>query len=218
MFITADTQSIRTHAIPERPSPAKLVALRSFPTPLLGDAMGRLNLMDGALKPLFPEAHCAGPALTVLTREGDNLAIHCALDEAEPGDILVINGFGGSTRAVFGDLLAEICLARGVAGVILDGFARDASTMEQLGLPVWCRGTSPAGPFKHGPGAVGAPVACGGLVVNSGDIVIADADGVAVVPAADISAVASRAEDAERNEGTLRARIRDSATPTPART
>lgn len=210
MFITADTASIHVHEPIPRMDPTSIERFNRFPTPLIGDATGRLGLMDAGMKPLSSDARSAGPALTVLTREGDNLAIHCALDHANPGDILVINALGGQTRAVFGDLLAEICLARGVAGVVLDGLSRDAVAIRDLGLPVWCRGISPAGPFKHGPGAVGVAVACGGLVVHPGDLIVADSDGVAVVTPDHTEHVLLRLAELEQNEEVIRQKIRRS--------
>jgi len=210
MFITADTGSVEIHEVTPRTDQASLKRFQSFPTPLIGDAMGRMGLMDAGLAALHSNARCVGPAFTVLTREGDNLAIHVALDYALPGDVLVINALGGRTRAVFGDLLAEICLARGIAGVIIDGLSRDAAAILELGLPVWARGVSPAGPFKHGPGAVGIPVACGSLVVRSGDIVVADGDGIAVVAAERSDVVAARVEELDAAEGALRRKIQAS--------
>lgn len=214
MFITADIGSIEIHDTTARVAPSVITRFQSFPSPLIGDAMGRLGLMDPGIAPLHTEARCAGPALTALSREGDNLAIHVALDHALPGDVLVVNALGGRTRAVFGDLLAEICVARGIAGVIIDGLSRDAAAIRELGLPVWARGLSPAGPFKHGPGAVGVPIACGGLVVRSGDLVVADGDGVAVVPAERASAIAGRVSELEDAEDALRLKIRQSAPST----
>lgn len=210
MFITADTGTIEVHDPTARVDPSIVERYASLPTALIGDAMSRLGLMDGGISSLYPAARCAGPALTVLCRDGDNLAIHVALDHAEPGDILVVNALGGRTRAVFGDLLAEICIARAVAGVVIDGLSRDAAAIRELGLPVWARGLSPAGPFKHGPGAVGAAVAAGGLVVRSGDLVVADADGVAVVAAERTAFVADRVAEFEIAEAALRLRIRQS--------
>ncbi|KAA9089176.1 RraA family protein [Microbacterium radiodurans] len=210
MFINADTSTVHVHDRTEELPPDLVARFAHAASTLVGDAMGRFGLMDSGISALDGRARCAGRALTVLTREGDNLAIHVALDHAEPGDVLIIDAQGGSARAVFGDLLAEICMTRGIAGVIIDGLSRDAAAISDLGLAVWARGLSPAGPFKNGPGAVGAPVACGGVVVNPGDLIVADADGVAVIPAGRIAAVAREVERLEAAEDRLRARIRNS--------
>jgi regulator of RNase E activity RraA len=172
--------------------------------------------METGIASQWATGRCVGPALTVLTREGDNLAIHRALDDAEPGDVLVINALGGTTRAVFGDLLAEICLAAGIAGVIIDGLTRDRAAIKELGLPIWARGVSPAGPAKYGPGSVSVPVACGGTVVNPGDLITADDDGVAVIPIQRAESVLRRLADIDKFEEDLRTKIRNSTTTTAA--
>ena len=210
MFIDAPTSSLTVGPRPAT-SPLEVVqTLKQYPTANVGDAMNRLNLMDSGIAAQWTSGRCVGPALTVLTRDGDNLAIHRALDDAEPGDILVINALGGTTRAVFGDLLAEICLAAGIAGVIIDGLTRDRADIEEMALPLWARGVSPAGPAKYGPGAVNVPVACGGVVVNPGDLISADGDGVAVVPSDISAAVLDKLRDIDNFERELRAKIRNS--------
>lgn len=191
-----------------RPGPDEVAAFRSTPAASVGDAMDRFGLMQPSIGVQWPGARCVGPAFPVLTREGDNLAIHRGLDEIRPGDVLVVNGFGAPTRAVFGDLLAEICVQRGVAGVVVDGAVRDAEAIAELGLPLWAAARSPAGPTKNGPGVIGAAIACGGVVVTPGDLVVGDGDGVAVVPRARIDSVRDRLAEIGRFESRLRADIR----------
>lgn len=210
MFIEAVTDSCRIASRWPRPDAETVAALGRFPAANIGDAQDRLGLVHSGIAARWPGARCAGPALPVLTREGDNLAIHRALDEAEPGDVLVVNGFGETSRAVFGDLLAEICLARGIAGVVLDAASRDVGAIAELGLPLWARANSPAGPTKTGPGTIGYPVAIGGVVVHPGDVLIADDDGVAVVEQSRTEAVLQRLEGIERFEAGLRQRIKES--------
>ncbi|WP_353710669.1 hypothetical protein [Arthrobacter sp. K5] len=214
MFIDAATTSLTVGHRPTNSGMEFVEGLKQYPTANVGDAMDRLNLMDTGIASQWATGRCVGPALTVLTREGDNLAIHRALDDAEPGDILVINALGGTTRAVFGDLLAEICLAAGIAGVVIDGLTRDRAAIKELGLPVWARGVSPAGPAKYGPGSVSVPVACGGTVVNPGDLITADDDGVAVIPIQRAESVLRRLADIDKFEEDLRAKIRNSTTAT----
>ncbi|MET9793795.1 RraA family protein [Streptomyces canus] len=208
MYINASADNCQVHTSWHRPDRQLVAALSVHPTANVGDALDRFGLAHSTVRALMPGARCAGPALTVLTREGDVLAVHRALDEAQPGDVLVINGRGDEARAVFGDLMAEICLAKGVVGVVIDGVTRDVQATAELGLPVWARGSTPAGPTKTGPGFIGLPVAVGGVVVNPGDIVVADGDGVAVVPQDRAAAVVDRLGDIERLEDALRARIR----------
>lgn len=210
MFIDAPTTTLK---VKDRPAVATdLVPLLSqYPAANVGDAMDRLNLMDSSIKTQWSGGRCAGPALTVLTRDGDNLAIHRALDDALPGDVLVISALGGSARAVFGDLLAEVCLAAGIAGVVLDGLTRDRAVIESLGLPIWARGVSPAGPSKYGPGQVWTPIACGGVVVNPGDLIVADDDGVAVVPQQDVRPVVDRLAVIDGFEESFRQKVRNAS-------
>lgn len=208
MFIDAPTGSC---AIAEtdwpRPAAELIEAFGAYPAANVGDALGRLGLMEPAIAARTPAAHCAGPALTVLTREGDNLAIHRALDDARPGDVLVVNALGESSRAVFGDLLAEVCLAHGLAGVVIDGAVRDVDAIAAIGLPVWAKGVTPAGPSKHGPGQIGVTIACGRVVVAPGDLIVADGDGVAVVPGASADAVLTELERIARTEDAFRERV-----------
>ncbi|WP_031466202.1 aldolase [Sciscionella sediminilitoris] len=208
MFIDAPADSCRVAPAWPRPDAETLAAFAAFPTANIGDAQDRLGLVNGTVRAQWPGARCTGAALPVLTREGDNLAIHRALDEAVPGDVLVVNALGENSRAVFGDLLAEICRTRGVRGVVLDGATRDATAIAELGLPLWARASSPAGPTKNGPGVIGEPVAIGGVVVSPGDIVVADADGVAVVSPQRAAELLDRLETIEHYETGLRQRIR----------
>ncbi|MGF0313477.1 RraA family protein [Rhodococcus sp. IEGM1428] len=195
----------------DRPSASAVAAIAGYPAANIGDAQDRLNLMSASIKTQWTGARCAGPAVTVYTREGDNLAIHRALDEVEVGDVLVINGRGDGNRAVFGDLLAEICLAKGVAGVVIDGTIRDREAIAEVGLPTWATGVTPTGPTKNGPGVIGQSIACGGVVVSSGDIIVADDDGVAVVAPARLAEVTAKLATIDKFESELRARIRATA-------
>lgn len=210
MFIDAAADNCRI-VLPtwERVDPSVIDKFAAFPAANVGDAMDRFGLMISSIKLRTPSARCVGSALPVLTREGDNLAVHRALDEAEPGDVLVVNGLGDDRRAVFGDLLAEICLVRGVSGVVVDGAVRDVEAIAQLGLPVWASAVTPAGPTKNGPGVIGGPIACGGIVVHPGDIVVADFDGVAIVSRADCQAVLARLRAIDLSEAAFRSRVHE---------
>ena len=207
MFIKASTESI-TVTQPWERCDAELVAkIAAYPVANIGDALGRTGLMCSAIHGVWAGAACHGSILPINTREGDNLAIHRALDEAQPGDVLVVNGFSDINRAVFGDLLAEICLARGVAGVIIDGAVRDAEAIGAIGLAAFARATTPAGPSKMGPGTVGEPVACGNLVCNPGDAIVADSDGIAVIPRARLAEVLAKLGEIDAMETALRQQI-----------
>lgn len=164
-----------------RPSAATLARYRGYGTPDVSDLLNRLYAMDGAIKNLVNDAPLCGPALTVKLYPGDNLMLHKALDVAQPGDVVVVDSSMNTTTAVIGDLVASKARHRGIAGVIVDGLVRDLEGVREVGLPIYARGTTPKGPLHRGPGELGYPVACGGLVVNPGDIVVADGSGIVVV-------------------------------------
>jgi 4-hydroxy-4-methyl-2-oxoglutarate aldolase len=153
----------------------------------------RVSVVLG-LEPAWPAAHVVGPALTVQGAPGDNLALHHAVAAAEAGEVIVLALGGESSVAHCGDLIALAARSRGVAAIVLDGAIRDRAELESVGLPVFHRGTSPRGPGKAGPGALRVPVTIGGVRIEPGDLVCADADGIAVVPAAHAVAVVEAAE------------------------
>jgi len=183
-----------------RPSPAVVERFRGVPTSTVADAQERLWVLDGGIGSMWSGAACAGPALPVYTRAGDNLAVHHALDLAEPGDVLVVNGQGDTTRALVGELLAARAIQAGLGGIVVDGAVRDVAALPAVGLPIFARAATPAGPYKHGPAEIGHPVACGGVVCSPGDIVCGDADGVVVVPQARVAEVAERVDEVLRYE------------------
>ncbi|TYC13573.1 methyltransferase [Micromonospora sp. MP36] len=156
--------------------------------------MERLGALDSRIQASWPGAKVAGPAFTVWTRAGDNAAIHAALRIAKPGDVIVVNGQGDESRALLGELIGGRAAAAGIAGFVLDGAVRDAADLGEIGMPVFARACTPAGPYKHGPGRLGVTIAVGGVAVSLGDIVVGDADGVVVVPQADAEVVATAAE------------------------
>ncbi|GAA4873086.1 RraA family protein [Saccharopolyspora cebuensis] len=207
MFINASTDTITVEQPAARVDAAVLDRLGKAPAANVGDVFHRMLVLDGGIRAYSDRTTMVGTALPVHTRAGDNLAIHRALDEAQPGDVLVINGQADLTRAIIGDLIGEIMVNRGVLGAIVDGAVRDVAALSAQGMVIFARAVTPAGPFKNGPGTVGAPVAVGGVVVSPGDVIVADADGVAVVPAAKAEWAADRAEHVIQFEEQLRQRI-----------
>jgi regulator of RNase E activity RraA len=158
-----------------------LATLARFGTAMVTDAMERFGALDSEIHAQWPTARLMGNAFTVWTRSGDNLAIHKALDMVAPGDVLVVNGSGDKSRALIGEMIGIKAKARGVAGFVLDGAARDIDALRELGMPVFARASTPAGPYKHGPFRLLEPIAVGGVCVSPGDAVLADSDGVAIV-------------------------------------
>ena len=174
--------NVRVNTLWKRDDEHVLARFRTHSVANLGDALDRLNIADGGIAPIWSGAKAVGTALPVLTVAGDNKAVITALEHIRPGDLLVINAFGYDGRAIIGDNLAQRFAVHGAVGAVVDGYVRDAAIIEQLRVPVFARGLTPAGPFKNGPGTIGEPVAIGGVVVNPGDIVAADGDGVIVIP------------------------------------
>lgn len=199
-----------------RRAPSELLArFQEFPVANLGDAMNRIGIVDAGILPMWDGARAVGSALPITTVAGDNLALIEVLDLIQPGDFLTINAARYTDRAVMGDNLAQRYQAFGAVGAVVDGAARDRDIIRDFAFPVWSRGISPAGPFKHGPGAIGAPAAVGGVVVNAGDIIVGDSDGVIVVPlerAEEVLAGAAEIARIEREKDEEAARFRAEAT------
>ena len=190
-----------------RPDPQVIKGFEGIPTGVISDAMGRTGSMAAEIKPVWPRARLVGPALTVRTFPADNLMIHKAVTLATKGDVLVVNAGGYKDTAVFGDLLGYSCKVHGIAGVVIDGASRDAAGMAAIGFPVFARAVLPMGPFKDSPGSINVPVSCGGVAVRPGDIIVADADGVVVVPSEEAAAVLSKAQGASAKEEQMRERL-----------
>jgi regulator of RNase E activity RraA len=183
-----------------RPDEALLDSFGDSASPQVADAMSRFGAMDSGIRPIWKVPRIIGSAITVWCHAGDNLMIHKAIAVASRGDILVVNTQGVTHSAPFGELLARSALFSGIAGVIVDGPARDAQMLEKLQLPVYSRGICPGGCNKVGGGEIGAIIACGGVAVRPGDIIVADYDGITVVPledAVEVAAASKRKCEAE---------------------
>jgi RraA family protein len=154
---------------------------REFETPDISDILNRMYTMRPDIRNLVNDTPLVGPACTVKVFPGDNLMVHKSLDVAKPGDIVVIDASGSDRNAVLGDLVANKAKHRGIAGFIVDGLVRDLPGLIEAGLPVYARGVTPFGPLHRGPGELNYTISCGGIVVNPGDIVVADKSGIAVV-------------------------------------
>jgi len=164
----------------ERVSPELVAQAADFQAAILADVAGRRGAMHGRIQALRPRMKVAGPALTVEVRPGDNLMIHAAIAMAKPGDVLVIDGKGDQTSALMGTIMMTACRQLGIAGVIVDGAVRDSLEIDEMDFPVFSVGTNPNGPTKNIGGRIGHPISCGGVSVQAGDFVLADADGIVV--------------------------------------
>ncbi|MGG5890562.1 RraA family protein [Falsiroseomonas sp. HC035] len=172
----------------------------AVPVANIGDVVNRMQAMRGGFKAYGGRRALAGPAYTVRARAGDNLMLHEALDLAQPGDVVVCDAGGDFGTAIMGGIMARHAAKRGIAAIIIDGAVRDIVGLAKLHLGVWARSVTPAGPYKDGPGEIGYPVSCGGLVVMPGDLIAADEDGIVVIPHADAVSVVTAAEAHSRME------------------
>ena len=185
---------------------------RDVPTANVSDAMSRMTAGGSTLRPLHAGGAMAGPALTVKTRPGDNLMIHKALTLIQPGDVIVVDGGGDLTNSLIGELMLSHARAAGAAGVVINGAVRDSAWIRSNDFPVFAAGVTHRGPYKDGPGEINVPVAFDGMVINPGDLVLGDDDGMLCVPfeiTEAVYAAAKAKQDAEDKilENTLAGRL-----------
>jgi len=173
-----------------RQVPAQIVqAYKGLPVANISDCMTRMTAAGSRLRPMHKSGYLAGPALTVKTRPGDNLMIHKALTLAQPGDVIVVDGGGDLTNALFGEIMMASAVKIGVAGVVLNGAVRDCEEIGQGEFPLYAAGVTHRGPYKDGPGEVNVPIAIDGMVIHPGDLIVGDADGLLCVPHDDVEQV-----------------------------
>ncbi|WP_209428005.1 RraA family protein [Pararhodobacter sp. SW119] len=187
---------------------ADLVArFSTLPVANVSDAMQRMTGAGPRLTRMHRSGGMAGPAVTVKARPGDNLMLHKAIDMAEPGDVIVVDAGGDLTNSLMGELMLAHAINRGVAGFVINGAIRDADAIAEANLPLWAAGVTHRGPYKDGPGEINVPIALDGMVIEPGDLVIGDGDGVLSVPHEVAEEVLEKTEAKQQAENKLMAQI-----------
>jgi 4-hydroxy-4-methyl-2-oxoglutarate aldolase len=187
---------------------AIIETLSAISTATLHEVMDKRHTLWPSIRPLWRPLSLCGPAFTVQARPGDNLAAHRGMALAPAGRVLVISYEGDNTCGGWGEIMSVAALARGLRGLVTDGAVRDTVACQQLGLPIFCQGVSIKGTTKAYPGAVDVPIVCAGALVRPGDYIVADEDGVVVVPPEDVEDVLHRARERDEREAVIMERLR----------
>jgi len=176
-----------------RPSKDLVEGFRGLPVANIADEMNRFSCVDARIKPIN-NVPLLGTAFTVKSRTADNLLFHKALSLAQPGDIIVVDVQGDLVNSVTGEIMMREAVKNKLAGVVVDGAVRDSDALKEMAIPIYAAGVTPKGPYKDGPGEINVPVSCGGIVVNPGDILVGDGDGIVVISPEDAPGILEKAK------------------------
>lgn len=182
-----------------RPEKALVQGFSGIPVANIADEMNRFFCVDARIKP-YNDKPLLGTAFTVKARVTDNLFLHKALELAQPGDVIIVDAQGDLSNAITGEIMMTQAAVNGIAGVVIDGAIRDAEAMKHVDMSVYAAGVQPKGPFKNGPGEINVPVCCGGVIVNPGDIVVGDKDGIVIINPKDAPVILEKAKVKLANE------------------
>ncbi len=191
------------------PNSGLLAQLATVATAHLSDNMHRMQAVAAEIRPCHKGGRLVGPALTVRVPPGDNLMVHKAIDIARPGDVIVVDAGGITTQAIIGEIMSLHAEKRGVAGMVIDGSIRDAGAIAASPFPVYARGVTHRGPYKNGPGEINVPVSIGGLVINPGDLVVGDEDGLLAIAPEHAAELLKAAQAYARKEEEILQAIRE---------
>ena len=184
-------------------------AYKGIPTSIISDCMEKMFAVESKIKPFHPNPIMVGHAITIHCPPGDNLVLQKAIELAQPGDVLVMNAGGDTTQAPVGEIVVSNCIRKGAAGLVIDGPIRDSDILPSLSIPVFAKGVTHRGCYKDGPGEINVTIACGGVVVRPGDLVVGDSDGVVIVPHEEAEALLPSLRKMVEKEAKLLVQIRN---------
>lgn len=192
----------RVNQIINRPSKELIEGFKGMQSSSIGDCMNRMGALNEGIHQINRK-NILGPAFTVKVPSGDNMFIFLAVDQAQEGDILIIDGEGCMERALVGELIAKFAQSKKLGGIIVNGCIRDYDVLENMEIPVFAKGCSPNGPFRNGPGELNTPISIGGKIINPGDIIVGDADGVVVIKPEDAELLQEETRQLEEKEAAI---------------